>query len=673
MSALLIMAAAAIAVPVAPDEIVVTALPAPSGGRAYDIVAVGRDRLALSPSGRIEDILGDIAGFQQFRRTDSRAANPTSQGATLRALGGNASSRALVLLDGAPVANPFAGYIPWFALAPERLGAARVTRGAGAGAFGSGALAGTIELDSAPPMPGIGAEADYGSRNSLTASAIAGATAGTATVAVFARYDRGDGYVLVPESQRGAADIPARYAQGSIGFRAVVPAGDDAALSVDALGFADRRTRGLAGNTSGSRGVVTSVRLTSGGRWRYDALAYLNVQEFTTKVVVPDAARATTTPSLDQYRNSSTGIGGKVEVRPPLGPVELRLGIDVRHDEGVTNEASRFVAGRYTRLRDAGGREDIVGGFVEASATPVRGLTLTGGARVDRWRIAGGFLDERDAQTFAPTVTERPANRSRVEPTARGGAAYTLAPGISVRAAAYLGYRLPTLNELYRPFRVGADAVAANSGLVPERLRGAEAGVDLAPATGVRVTLTAFTNRVANAVANVALTSGPGTFAQVGFVAAGGRFSQRRNLAAIVARGIEAEARIGSGPLRLTASYAYTDARVRQPGSALDGRPPAQTPAQAASATLAWERGVHASITARYTGAAFEDDLGTRRLTPALTADAVVELPVGRRLSIVARAENLADALVESGISSTGIVDRGTPRTLWLGLRLARP
>jgi vitamin B12 transporter len=128
----------------APGEIIVTALAPPRGDAAYDIVTIPADRLNNSASGRIEDVLRDVAGFQQFRRTDSRTANPTSQGATLRALGGNASSRALVVLDGAPVADPFAGYIPWFALAPERLGAVRVTRGAGAGAFGSGALAGTI-------------------------------------------------------------------------------------------------------------------------------------------------------------------------------------------------------------------------------------------------------------------------------------------------------------------------------------------------------------------------------------------------------------------------------------------------------------------------------------------------------------------------------------------------
>jgi hypothetical protein len=55
---------------------------------------------------------------------------------TLRALGGNAAARTLVLLDGVPMADPMFGSVALSAIAPERLGAIRVTRGGGSGAFG---------------------------------------------------------------------------------------------------------------------------------------------------------------------------------------------------------------------------------------------------------------------------------------------------------------------------------------------------------------------------------------------------------------------------------------------------------------------------------------------------------------------------------------------------------
>ena len=116
---------------------------------AYDVIELDREKIVSGSSGRIEDVLDNVAGFQQFRRSDSRSSNPSAQGATLRALGGNATSRALVLLDAVPMLDPFFGYVPFSAIAPERLESIRVTRGGGSGPFGSGALAGAIELDSA--------------------------------------------------------------------------------------------------------------------------------------------------------------------------------------------------------------------------------------------------------------------------------------------------------------------------------------------------------------------------------------------------------------------------------------------------------------------------------------------------------------------------------------------
>src|SRR3712207_6834388 len=156
-------------------EIVVTGqgLAAGLGEDVYDTVVIGRDRLTGSASNRIEDILRDVPGFQLFRRSDARTANPTSQGATLRALGGNASSRALLLLDGVPQTDPFGGWVSWPAYDPWRLGEVRVTRGGGSGANGPGALAGTIELISAGPAELRGAQGSlaYGSRDGIDAHA----------------------------------------------------------------------------------------------------------------------------------------------------------------------------------------------------------------------------------------------------------------------------------------------------------------------------------------------------------------------------------------------------------------------------------------------------------------------------------------------------------------------
>ena len=133
------------------------------------------------------------------------------------------------------------------------------------------------------------------------------------------------------------------------------------------------------------------------------------------------------------------------------------------------------------------------------------------------------------------------ADRSGWEGTGRAGFAFQASDAVKLRGAAYIGWRLPTLNELYRPFRVGADATAANELLTPERLKGGEIGAEFDGAD-ISLQATAFYNRLDNAIANVSLGTGPGNFPGVGFVAVGGIYRQRQNLDAIDSRGIEIDA-----------------------------------------------------------------------------------------------------------------------------------
>ena len=118
------------------QAIVVTgkALPDPAAAQAYDVQAIGKKQLANAPSHQIEDILQQIPGLQLFRRSDATSAHPTSQGVTLRALGGNASSRALLVLDGVPQADPFGGWVNWPAYDAQDLAGIRVVRGGGSAA-----------------------------------------------------------------------------------------------------------------------------------------------------------------------------------------------------------------------------------------------------------------------------------------------------------------------------------------------------------------------------------------------------------------------------------------------------------------------------------------------------------------------------------------------------------
>ncbi|MDF7776695.1 TonB-dependent receptor [Sphingomonas sp. AOB5] len=649
-------------------DIVVTGqgLRAPPGEAAYAVVTLDADALNGTASNRLEDALRDVAGLAQFRRSDSRSSHPTAQGITLRGLGGNASSRVLLLLDGVPQADPFGGWVAFPAYNPAGIASARVVRGGGSGYAGPGALAGTIELTSAGPAP-LALGLAYGSRNSVEANLTgsAGSDRGFATLS--AQYARGDGFVPVIASQRGPADRAAPYEQASVALRGAIDLGG-VELQANMSGFRDRRDRGVDFTPVASDGADASVRLVGRG---WSALGYVQTRQFASGFASVDTARTTATPTLDQYSVPATGMGGRVEIeRNPATGLTLRFGADVRAVSGRTQELYTYAAGLPTRRREAGGHSLTFGGFADASFER-GGVTLSAGGRIDRWRIAGGHLLETPLAGGAAFTDTSFANRSGWEATGRIGAAFEAAPGITLRSTAYRGWRLPTLNELYRPFRVGADATAANPLLAPERLTGAELGVRLRPIDVLDFGITGYWSRIDGAIANVTLANGPGNFPGVGFVSAAGVYRQRRNLDAVDARGIELDLRVTQGPVFAAGSYAFTDARVRGSGAAapLDGLRPAQTARHQGSATLGWQRGgARVSLTARYVAPQFEDDQNQRLLADAVTLDGFVRVPLTGGFAVELRGENLFDARVEAGISGPGIIERASPRTLWIGL-----
>ncbi len=639
-------------------EIVVTGagLPLPPGTPAYGSVAITRERLTGTASDRIETVLSDVAGFQQFRRSDSRSANPSAQGATLRALGGNASSRTLVLLDGVPLADPFFGYIPFSAIVPERLALVRVQRGGGLGAFGAGAVAGTIEMASAgkADLPLVSAGAFYGSRNASELSASLTPSLGNGFASLSGRWDRGDGFQTTPMAQRTSATVPAAYDSWSAGLRAVAPLSATSEFQFRGLIFDDDRTLRFAGADSHSEGQDASIRFVSRGSWQVDALAYLQARNFSNVVISATTFRK----SLDQRNTPSTGLGGKIEVRPPVGGDHvLRLGVDTRASSGrMFEDAFNATTGAVTARRTAGGHSSTSGLFIEDDWT-LGSLVLTGGVRADRWTITNGYFQSQNpAGTL--TINNQFANRDGWEVSGRAGVLAKLSPVIALRGAGYTGFRLPTLNELYRPFTVFPVTTQANAALGLEKLKGAEIGFDLTPANGVTLSVTAFYNRLDNAIANVTI---------------GANLRQRRNVDAIIAKGVELTAQAALGDVRLSGSYAYSHSSVRAPGQAFNGLAPAQSPRHAASATVAWapKTGPLFSASLHYVAKQFEDDLQTDTLPDAFTMDAVARIPLGHGVSLIGRAENLFDARVVTR-NVAGSMDLGTPRTLWIGVKVER-
>ncbi len=623
---------------------------------AYSVTVLERDRAVASAAGRLEDVLGNAAGFQQFRRSDSRSANPSAQGATLRGLGGNATSRTLVLLDGVPVTDPFFGYVPFSALPFDRLGRTTLIRGGGSGAFGAGAVAGTVELTSAQPgeLPLAEAAAALNDRGESELSAALAPRLGDGFAVLGARWDRGKGFWTTPTAQRVPASARAGFESWSVSLRGVAPLSAEVELQARALLFDDQRTLRFTGADSTLSGQDASLRLVGRGPWQFDVLGYVQARDFSNIVVSSTSFRKT----LDQRATPSTGLGGKLELRPPLGSGHpLRFGIDWRRASGETREeAFNGSTGLLTARRRAGGTNADLGAFAEGDHAS-GALRLTASARLDRWSVREGrFIVANGAG--AVTADNRFPNRSGWDASFRGGVLVDLGRGLTLRGSAYSGLRQPTLNELYRPFVVFPVTTRANAALANEKLRGFEAGFDFKLDDRVALQLTVFDNKVKNAIANVTI---------------GTNLRERQNVDAVHSRGIEATAKARLGRFDWDGSLSLLDAELENRASTtLNGKRPAQVPKFAASTTLAWRpsQGWLLAATLRHTGMQFEDDLETDRLPATTMLDAVATLPLSARVAVVLRGENLTDETIITR-NQGGSIDLGVPRTLWAGLRIS--
>ena len=641
----------------------------PLGGEAVFSVEQ-LDAQALKTAPRLDAALKRIPGVSLFRRTGSDAANPTIQGVSLRGIAPSGAGRALVTLDGAPQNDPFGGWVIWSALPPEGLDSVTIVRGAGAGAYGAGALTGAIALQERGATGGLSAlDVSAGERGEARGAA----AFGTQGLLITAAAEHNDGHVPVLSSLRGAADTRASLDSASVSARVQGElAGVATAFRLGA--YEERRGAGLAGarsTASGASATLTLAKVRDGGGWRLQAWA--RSSDLANSSAAVAAGRATTTPASDQYATPALGYGLNAAWQGRAAPWSWELGADVRLAQGKAEERFRFQNGAFTRGRESGGRTTVGGVYAEL-VRDTGDLILTGGARLDAWNQTGAIRRERDLATGLTTLNAPSADNSGVTPTARLGARWTMGEAGWLRTAAYAGFRPPTLNELHRPFRVGNDVTEANPGLTPEKLYGVEAGIGGDGA--VRWSSTLFFNRLDDPITNVTVGVGPATFPVAGFVPAGGSLRKRQNAGRIDAWGVEGDMARDFGALQLDAAFSAAQARVDGGSTApqLTGKRPAQTPKVTVTAGAQWHASDRLTLSAqsRFESERFEDDLNTRVLAASVGLDARAAWKVGEDAEIYLAAENLTSARIEVGETGDGIESFAAPRLVRLGFAIRR-
>jgi iron complex outermembrane receptor protein len=138
-------------------------------------VLLSSAEIDANPALTTDDLLRQVPGFSLFRRSSSRVANPTTQGVSLRGLGASGPSRALVLEDGIPMADPFGGWVYWDRIPRTELSSVEVVRGGASSLYGSDALGGVVQfLSRVPKGPSISIDTSYGTEDTPDLSVWAG-------------------------------------------------------------------------------------------------------------------------------------------------------------------------------------------------------------------------------------------------------------------------------------------------------------------------------------------------------------------------------------------------------------------------------------------------------------------------------------------------------------------
>ncbi|MGF1451902.1 MAG: TonB-dependent receptor [Opitutales bacterium] len=613
----------------------------------------------------LTEALDDEPAFQIYRREGARQANPTAQGVSLRNLGPTATSRTLVLRNGVPQNDPFGGWIPWVRF--PAMGLEQVTFLApGEGLpWGSGSAGGVLLLEPKSPA-GTAATADLAAGVPAFFRGYTRATGRSgpwrAGAEVFGSVQRG--HFRVHPSDRGPVDTRAhlRY----FGANGTVVRDDRAGRWELAAGvFDEARGNGLPQSENATFAADVALRRVwepVAADWSLTAVGYGQFREFESSFAAVNDDRTEDSPVLDQFSVPAESGGGALTLALALAPAwELLLGADARWIAGETNERFFFSGSEFLRQREAGGNQ-LFGGAFATLRWSQEPFAVQATGRLDYWRLSDGRLLVSDLSGGSAGSTTRFDDRDGLEPTGQVSAQWRPVNALLLRAAVSRNFRVPTINELYRPFRVGNDTTRANAALEPERFTSAFVSARARPAERLEIFVEGFHYWLEEAVANVTLETFPD-----------GSTAQRLNVPESRVFGLETGgARTPLPDLRLQVAYLFAETRFESAtqGIDLDGRAFPLAPKHALTAEVAYERGGWRFVVEKhYTGEAFEDTDNSREIPDAFTVDVGAAYAIGEGMTLRCAVDNLFDATVVSGVRADGTRFVAPGRTVSFGFR----
>ncbi len=656
-----------------PSPIVITLQPSPvaetvvvTGERiatrleqtAANVVVLTSSELTSRAAVTLDDALRQTPGFTLFRRSNGLTANPTTQGASVRGVGASGASRVLVLADGIPLNDAFGGWVYWDRVPRIALEHAEVLRGGGSALYGSGALGGIVDLATQSSKNLVTLEAAGDSFSGHDVEGLISRQVGHWTLSGNGENFGNDGTFVVAARDRGAIDTPASLHFTNGMMRAQRSLGTSGTMYVSGSLFAEERNNGTSLQINSTHlGELSSGIDATLGQNIFSIRAYGTGEHYHQSFSAIAADRNTET--LTRWQTApSDQAGFAAHWTRPFSAMQVTAGFDGRFIHGESDEAA-FSDNSPTSLISAGGKSSMAGSFVELSTTIKHRLRLSGGARLDWWSNSGGFNRTVQLANLKTTTTSLGLHRETAW-SPRVGAVYDLGPLWQLTASAYGGFRAPTLNELYRSFRLGNVLTLANEGLRAEHIQGGEAGIRYLRRRFM-LSASAFQESVDDPVANVTQATTAALITR-----------QRENLGALRARGVDTDLLFLFSHIQMRAGYEYVHSIVSSfsLNPVLVGKEVPQVPRHTFTLSSIYTAPRNWTVTAflRAQSRQFDDDLNQFELRQYSALGVSISKRTGG-LTWFASAANALDSKIET--AATPVINYASPRLISVGVRFA--
>ena len=472
---------------------------------------------------------------------------------------------------------------------------------------------------------------------------------------------RTDGYTAVPTNVRGTVDTPVASQYGSGNVRLERLFSDRGRIFLTGALYGENRLNGtpLQVNDSTIRQLAFGTDYDSKAAGLFTLRLYGGTQNYY-QTFSSIAANRNSESLTDVQRVPVQQMGLVAQwSKQVLSRLTLLAGLDGMDVTGFSDEIT-YSAGNPTAHLSNGGTQRSLGVFAEGIVQITSKWSVTFSGREDLWSNLDAS-SSRIPTKGKPAYTAYP-DRGQNAFSPRLTTSYRAGEHTVLYASAYRSFRAPTLNELYRSFRVGNVQTLANPYLQAEHFTGGEGGVR-ATMLNNRITLfgVGFWGVVTDPVANVTLSTTPQLIVRM-----------RENLGRIQAPGLQAGINYTvTNRIWLSCAYQFIDSTVSSfpVNPALVGNQVPLVPKNELvfQGTWAAPQKIFVAIQGRTASNEFDDDQNLLPLGAYFVLSATVSRPLPKGFDVFFQSENLTNSQYDIG--RTPVVTLGQPILARIGMR----